>query len=306
MIEIRAGRAGDEPALAALFEASFGYRPHGEYWSWKYQRIPGRARSLVAVAAGGEIVAHVGALALPARSAGETKDLWQLVDFMGSAAGSGLRPPLVAAGRALLEDLPEPADFPWIFGFPSERHFALGVRQFGYRPLREVRPLAGPLPAAAGPAGSLLEISDHCGEWAEPVWSACAVSSVRRSAAFLNWRYHARPDRYYRFYRLRSEAEEGLAVFGFHREQAMAAELWLPPGPDWTGAMLSVARDLAGMGVESWTFWPRPLAAPLFHALGVSEREEIVRIGCRGRAGGPDPVAAAAGFEYSMGDYDLT
>lgn len=306
MIEIRARRAGDEPGLAALFEASFGYRPHGEYWSWKYQRIPGRARSLVAVGAGGEIVAHVGALALPASSAGETKDIWQLVDFMGSAAGSGLRPPLVAAGRALLADLPEPADFPWIFGFPSERHFALGVRQFGYRPLREVRPLAGLLPDGAGPAGSLLERSDHCGEWAERVWSACAQNSVRRSAAFLNWRYHARPDRYYRFYRLGSEAAEGLAVFGFHGNRAMAAELWMPAGPDWTGAMLAVARDLAGMGVESWTFWPRRLADLSWQALGVVEGGETVRIGCRGRAGGPDPVTAAQGFEYSMGDYDLT
>lgn len=306
MIEIRPRRDGDEPALAALFEASFGYPPHPEFWNWKYRRLPGRGRSVVAVGAGGDIVAHAGALALPASRNGETADLWQLVDFMGSPKGSGLRPPLVAAGRALLADLPAPADLPWIFGFPSERHFALGVRQFGYRPLRELRPLEGDLPRAAAPTGRLVEVTDHCGDWAERIWAACRLDSVRRSAAFLNWRYHARPDRYYRFYRLRSGAEEGLAVFGFHGKQAVAAELWLPAGPDWSGAMATVAGDLAAMGIESWAFWPRPAGDLLLAALGLVERGDVVRIGCRGRAGGPDPAAAAEGFEYSMGDYDLT
>jgi hypothetical protein len=39
--------------------------------------------------------------------------------------------------------------------------------------------------------------------------------------------------------------------------------------------------------------------------LGLAPSGERRQIGCRGRPGGEDPAAAAAGFLYAMGDYDL-
>ena len=60
--------------------------------------------------------------------------------------GRGLRPALVKLGERLLADLPGEGDAPWVFGFPSDRHFRLGERVFGYRPLLTLARLAGPLP----------------------------------------------------------------------------------------------------------------------------------------------------------------
>jgi hypothetical protein len=255
----------------------------------------------------GAVVAHAGALRLPARWQGGETGVWQLVDFAGTPRRHGLRPPLVDLGRQLLADLPGEGDAPWIFGFPSERHFRLGERVFGYLPLLEFTELAGPLPVAAPPAGARLETGDSCGGWAEAVWEACGVLGVRRSAAFLNWRYHARPGRYYRFYRLFSGAVEGLAVFAFLGEEAWAAELWLPGEAQWYPSMLAVAADLRATGFRGWRFWPPPQAhlTDLLTQLGVRPSDERRFAGCRGRSGGADPVAAAAGFTYSMGDYDL-
>lgn len=307
MISLRPTRPEDLAGLAALFADRFGHPLSPEEWTWKYRQVPGEGRSVVAVEDGtGAVLAHAGALRLPARWPGGEAGIWQLADFAGTPR-RGLRPPLVDLGRELLADLPGESDAPWIFGFPSERHFRLGERVFGYRPLTHLEELAGPLPATTPPVGVRIETGDHCAGWAEAVWEASGAPGVRRSAAFLNWRYFARPHRYYRFYRLFSGTSEGLAVFAFLGREAWAAELWLPAGEVWYPSMLAVAADLRAAGFSGWRFWPpaQPRLSPLLARLGLLPAGERRFIGCRGRVGGPDPVAAAEGFTYSMGDYDL-
>lgn len=289
----------DLPALAGFFADRFGHPWEPEEWRWKYQALPGESRSWVAVDDSGELLAHAGALCLPARRHGGETRIWQLVDWAGTTRKGGLRPALIDLGRQLLADLPREEDAPWIFGFPSERHFRLGERVFGYKPLRVIEELAGDIPEADAGRG-LIETGDSCGDWAERIWEACGVDGVRRSAAFLNWRYYARPGRYYRFYRLDGGGVEGFAVFSFLPGEAWAAELWLPPGGGWTPGLLAVAADLRAAGFRRWRFWPPPPPG-----LGPRETGERRFIGCRGRAGGPDPVTEAAGFFYAMGDYDL-
>ncbi len=304
MSRARPAVAADEPELDALFAARFGSRPVPGTWSWKYDQLPGRSRRFVAEDASGRVVAHIGALALPARTREGDRPSWQLVDVMGTTRGAGLRPPLLVAGRALLADLPGEGDAPWIFGFPSERHFALGTRTFGYLPLLSIQPWGGALPA--GDASTALAISDRCAPEVEAIWAACDVCSVRRSAAFLNWRYCARPGVYYRVYRLAVAGREGLAIFGFGGDEARAAELWLPPGPRWRPALLAIAADLGALGLRRWRFWPRPGEEELLRELGASPAGEPVFVGCRGRQGGRDPVAVGRDFTYVMGDYDAT
>jgi hypothetical protein len=312
MIAVRPTAEGDLPGLDALFRASFGHGFAADEWEWKYRRLPGEGRSLVAVDGAGAVVAHAGALRLPACRGEAEAGIWQLADFAGTTggAGGGLVPPLVRCGRALLAGLPGPADLPWIFGFPSARHFRLGERAFGYRPLAEVRPLAGPLPAVDEPRPGVAapaERLDPGDDLAERAWAACAVDGVVRTTAFLNWRYHDRPARYYRYYRLAAAGAEGLAVFAFVGRAAWAAELWLPPAGGWYDALVAAAADLRAAGLESWRFWPpRPgcgLDATLAR-LGLAPEAETLFVGCRGAPGGADPVVAAAGFYYAMGDYD--
>jgi len=298
-VTFRPTQEEDLSRLTAFLADRFGRGWTPEEWRWKYQAIPGEARSLVAVDAFGEILAHAGALRLPARLPGGEASIWQLVDFAGTTRRRGLRAPLVELGRSLLADLPREGEAPWIFGFPSARHFRLGERVFGYRPLVEVEELGGDI-TAEPPADARIDTSDSCGPWAEAVWEACGVAGVRRSAAFLNWRYYARPHRYYRFYRLVADAAEGLAVFAFVNEEAWAAELWLPPAGRWYPALLAVAADLRASGFRRWRFWPPPAGlGELFAALGLSPTGERRFIGCRGEAG------AAAGFYHAMGDWDL-
>ncbi len=303
MIEIRPAGPEDRPALDELFAASFGHGAPAGFWEWKYAQTPGESRQRVAIV-DGDLVAHAGALGLPARWEGGQGAVWQLVDFMGTTAGSGLRSALVEAGRDLLSALPREHDVPWIFGFPSERHFQLGRRTFGYRPLRQISVWSGPLPAARSAAR--VEISESCGEWAETIWSRSTAFGVTRTAAFLNWRYFARPDRYYRFYRLFVQGAEGLAVFGYAGREAQGVELWLPPEVDWTNALLAVVDDLRSLGMESWSFWPIDASQEaLLRSVGAGVSDRRIFAGCRGRLDDPHPETRAERFTYAMGDYDL-
>jgi hypothetical protein len=314
MVAVRPTAAADLAGLSALYEAGFGRPLSPAEWEWKYRRLPGEGRSVVAVDDTGAVVAHAGAYAVPARWPGGEALAWQLADFVGTPRG--LRPPLVRAGRALLAELPRPEDLPAIFGFPSDRHLALGERVFGYHWLPPVVPWEGELTRAeAADATAPLEVGDRAGEWAEPVWAACAVSGVVRSAAFLNWRYYARPERYYRVYRLHAGGHEGLVVAAFVARAAWLAELWLPPGPDWLPALRGVAADLQRAGLERWRAWlpsgDPAWAAALLTALGMSPTAERVPCGCRGAAArqgdgdGREVVALARSLYYAMGDHDL-
>jgi hypothetical protein len=312
MIRLRATAPADLPALAELFLRSFGHPLSAAEWEWKYRRLPGEGRSAVAVDGGGRVLAHAGALRLEARWSGGEGGIWQLADFAGSPGGHGLRPPLVELGRWLLADLPGAGEAPWIFGFPSRRHFRLGQRVFGYLPLARWRELAGeltPVAEAARAAGTdrlPAAPTDRPWKGAESVWEACGVQGVRRSEAFLAWRYWSRPDRYYRFYRLSGGGAEGLAVFAFVGAEARAAELWLPPGGHWRGALGAVAADLHRSGLRRWRFWPPAGGGEeALRDLGLAPGEEVFA-GCRGAVGAPDPRPAAAGFHYAMGDYDVT
>jgi hypothetical protein len=312
MLEIRPTRPEDLAGLAGLFADRFGHGLPREDWEWKYRQIPGAARSLVAVEAG-SVVAHAGAVAVPARwRHGEARaegNIWMPVDFAGTTRRRGLRAAMVDLGRTLLDSLPGAGDAPWMFGFPSERHFELGTKAIGYVLMATVEPLAGVIPTV--PPGSLadvaIETSDSCGDWAEAVWERCGGLGIRRSAAFLNWRYCARPRRYYRFYRMASGGEEGFAVFAFVPGEARAAEVWLPPAGRWLPSLLAVAADLRAAGFGAWRFWPGPgLASGLREELGLRPTGEVQLVGGRDRRGpGPDPLAARAGFPYAMGDYDM-
>jgi len=304
---IRPSEPGDQAALDGLFRSRFGHGVSRETLAWKYELAPGRSRSLVAEAAGRGVVAHAGALGLPARAADRTAFLWQVSDVVAARETSGLRPAIVDLLDALFASIPGEEDWPWLFGFPGDRHHRLGERLYGYRPLAPVAELGGNLDRVA--AGPPIGGTDRAEPWAEEAWRACDVDSVARTVEFLAWRYWSRPDRYYRFYRLEGgAAAPGLVVFAFQGEEARATELWLPGGDPlaYELSLRRVAADLLDSGIDRWTFWGYPAAAPraLADAFGLRPEERVWTMSVRPCRGLPLP-AAATKMRYCLGDYDV-
>ena len=304
MITVRETVPEDLPALSALFESGFGHALSPLQWEWKYLALPGRARSLVAVDGNGVVTAHVGATGLPAVANGADGLLWQLVDWV-SGIGAGLRAPLLDVGRRLLDEVPGPGDLPWVYGFPSERHYRLGRKVFGYRRAGEVRAWSGPLPSSESERVD-IEAGDQCGDWVEATWAACGVDGVRRTAAYCNWRYHSRPDRYYRFYRIAGPRADGLVVAAFVAEEAWLTEMWLPPGVAVRPALATVAADLRRAGLARWKLWPPPgdITTQLVD-LGLGPTDELFILACQSPADAGDCCSRCSGLHYAMGDYDV-
>ena len=307
-MELRPTRAADLPSLSRLFDARFGHPLTAEEWTWKYQQLPGEGRSVVAVDGAGVVVAHAGALSLPARWGGGTAAIWQLTDFVGTPRSRGLRPPLVELGRLLLDDLPRAGEAPWIYGFPSERHFRLGQRVFGYVPLTRIQEWSGEVGAVprGQQAAVELSVSDSTTVGVPELGGIGESCGVLRTREFLNWRYWARPARYYRFYRAELPSGEALLVFSFVGTEARAAEVWLPRGEGTEALLSAVACDLSESGISSWSFWESPnLTAVDLTRLGLAPHVDVF-VGVRGRRDLPPPLAEARAFCYRMGDYDLT
>ncbi len=315
----------DLPGLDELFKKGFGHGLSRQAWEWKYRAIPGQGRSAVAVDEDDRVLAHAGAIGLPARwrDGDETAEsrqlLWQTVDFVATARGGGLRPPVVPLMLWIIEDLPRPGETPWVIGFPNPRNRRLTERILRSGRLGGIRRFEGELAAVeltrrATTARVTMEYGDSCslggandsGTWVERVWRRCGVHGVRRDAAFLNWRYHARPERYYRFYRLRAGAVEGLVVVAFCGEEGAVTELWLPPEGEWAGALAAVAADLRASGLKRWQFWMAPPGADWLEGLGLVEAEEI-HLAYRGRVGQDlaELTEVAQDFYYGMGDFDF-
>ena len=234
---------------------------------------------------------------------GGSGDLAALTGLGRHDPARGLWPPLVRARPLLLADLPREGDAPWIFGFPSERHFRLGERfsatgrsrpsrssparsrDAGARGRRDLKTgdSAATGPRRRGrPAGST-------GSAAPPPSSTGAISASSPLLPLLP----ARP-----------APVEGFAVFAFVGEEAWAAELWLPPGGEWYPSLLAVAADLRAAGLRRWRFWPPPPGTG-WTAFSPPWGAGRGSAGSSAAAGAPsgadDPVAAAAGFFYAMG-----
>ncbi len=335
-MQLRWTQERDLAGVDELFAKGFGHGLSRAAWEWKYRAIPGEARSAVAVAEDGRVLAHAGAIGLPARwrgsrdSGGRGDLLWQTVDFVATPRGGGLRPPVVPLMQWIIEDLPRPGDTPWIIGFPNPRNRRLTERILRSGRLGGIRRWVGELaavePAQREEGGEVwIESGDSCsieapgggssdggaedldpGGWAERVWRACGVHGVRRDAAFLNWRYHARPERYYRFYRLSASGVDGLVVVAFCGTEAAVTELWLPPGGAWTGGLAAIAADLRAAGLARWQFWMAPPGTGWLEGLGLVEAEEI-HLAYRGRVGQDlaELTGPAQDFYYGMGDFDF-
>ncbi|MEM7480779.1 MAG: hypothetical protein AAF481_06370 [Acidobacteriota bacterium] len=310
MIDIRPTEPSDLPGIDRLFRERFAAGFNEVTWRWKYEQLPGRSQSWVAVDGGGRVTAHAGLLGFPAVGRQARGTLWNLLDIAGSTRGLGLRPPMVDLVRHVLAPLPAPDDFPWMIGIPNRRHFRLGRKVLNYLLLKEIVPLAGKLPPAGAAAGHWAEAAESAPADSGEIWRSCGVWGIERSAAFLNWRYHARPYRYYRFYRLSEPGgDSGMAVFAFVEREAWGAELWLPEAGDWYHALKAVAVDLGAAGLERWRFWPAPHESQnrLFERLGLELLpRETTLVSWRGR---PDPDTGRTprpdeDFYYAMGDHD--
>jgi GNAT superfamily N-acetyltransferase len=197
-LAVRLATEEDSGGIRQLFSRAFGREMSEAEWRWKYPDNPDGWKAAIALSEG-EVVGHFGASLAQALIAGTTRRVALLGDVATdpSARSLGRASALGGMAETLFAEL-DRGDCPFGFGFPSPRHLKIGER-LGYRERFPIIELRFPLEPGIDSARSW---SDHAGPEFDALWETCRLSlsggCLTRDGRRVNWRFHARPGRYYR------------------------------------------------------------------------------------------------------------
>lgn len=319
-IEIRPLLPTDGDRVGRLFARAFGQEFSAEEWDWKFHRGPHGSCSVVAEA-GGEIVGHYGGIVWPFVGEAGRLDLVEICDTMAdpSVRRIGHRPLVAKMQEAFLE-LAAARGVAFCFGCPNEAARRFGTRFLDYRMLEPLVELRAPLArfAAIREEGAVATVADQFGSPHDRLAQALSRGAgwrADRSRETLNWRYHARPGRYYRVDQVGPTADDPRAfavVVGVGTIVQLVDLRWVGDDERWVAALLgTIARELAPSGYETFVVGMSggADAALLVDRLGFSAAPDrnVPCVGPVERRIVPtvDVIATAARIDFRWGDFDF-
>ncbi|MDQ5871930.1 MAG: GNAT family N-acetyltransferase [Acidobacteriota bacterium] len=269
---VREAAAADAPGIRALFGRAFGREMTAEEWRWKFEDNPdGWFGTVVELA--GRIVGNYAGWGMRFLLGGQERLVYAVGDVATDPSVRGLggrRNAFRLMTEAFFEEVEGRRGVPFCFGFPGERHLVLGQRVVGTRTvfaIVEKRVPCGALPPPPGDSEAgdfVLERFDRLWAAASRAWPALAV----RDRARANWRFHARPGRYYRMvWRNGGDGLLGWAVLSVSGEDALVADYLgrSGDGDDLLPLFAAAGAEASRLGARRLVFWetPGPAAAVL-------------------------------------------
>jgi hypothetical protein len=249
--EVRLATAEDAPGIRRLFERIFKTELSEGEWRWKFPQNPDGWHGVVGLV-DGAVVGNYAGWAMSFLFDGEPRPLYSVGDVATdpSVRALGGRRGVYLAMADLFYERIGP-DVPCCFGFPNARALHVGERVAGTRKLFDIGLKKVPV-EALGPPPADMESGDSVDEAFDPLWAAGSrtfTHGVVRDRARVNWRFHARPSRYYRMVWRRQGAElAGWAVLSVVGEEATVADYLgrEPDGSDLTSLFAAAADEPRG------------------------------------------------------------
>lgn len=269
---VREATPEDAPGILRLFAKAFGTVMTQEEWTWKFQSNPDGWLGLVAVS-DGEIVGNFAGWGMRFLVSGQPRLVYALGDLATDprvrSLGKG-RNVYSELSRAFYETA-RARGAPFTIGFPSTRSETISNRLAGtetYFPIRETRVPCEAFPAPPEDTGA----GDFVGESFDPLWTAAARrlrDSPVRDRGRVNWRFHARPNRYYRMiWRRAGEADRSWAVLSVTGEDALVADFLVGDegAAELPALFATAAAEARRLGARQLVFWETP-GGPVRRAL---------------------------------------
>jgi len=261
--EIREATPDDAAGIRRLFERVFGHPLSEEQWRWKFDQNPDGWRATVGVF-DGEIVGHYAGWGARFVLAGEPTLLYSVGDVATDpsvrALGGrrGVYREMTNAFYAGIAGL-----VPFCYGFPNARALRVSERIVGSRTLFPVEIASVPV-ERFGPPPADVEAGDSVDESFDPLWREAARvldDAAVRDRLRVNWRFHARPDRYYRMvWRRGSGAMTAWAALSVVGETATVADFLgvERSGSDLPPLFAAAADEARRLGARRVVFWIPP------------------------------------------------
>ncbi len=278
---IREATVEDAPGIRRLFARVFGVEMPAEEWEWKFALNPDGWFGTVAVL-GGEIVGNYAGWAMRFRLDEEERLLYSVGDVATDPAvrAIGARRGVYRSMADAFYETVAARGTPFCFGFPNARALEISNRIVGTRTLFPIRERHVPCESFL-PAPPDAATGDFVSETFDAFWAA--ASSLLPQAAVrdrlrANWRFHARPTRYYRMvWREAGDRLRGWAALSVVGEQALVADFLSEcrDGSDLPPLFSAAAAEARRLGARRLVFWETPggPGAAVIASLGGESRE---------------------------------
>ena len=261
---MREATSADAPGIRRLFARVFGREMPAEEWSWKFERNPDGWYGVVAVV-GGEIVGNYAGWGTRLILDGRPAPSFSVGDVATdpSVRGMGGRRGIYRSMTEAFYEAVGALGVPFCFGFPNPRALEVSHRIVGSRTLFPVREIHVP-GDAFGPSSSDAIVGDFVTEGFDSLWAAAATGLTHapvRDRARANWRFHARPTRWYRMVTREARAETlGWAVLSVAGDTALVADFLGrdPVGRDLPPLFADAAAEARRLGASNLVFWLTP------------------------------------------------
>lgn len=258
---IREATPADSAGIRTLFARTFGVELSEAEWRWKFTDNPDGWFGMVAEQ-DGKIVGNYAGWGMRFQLGGEERLLYSVGDVATDPAARGFGRGVYREMARAFYDAVGARGVPFCLGFPNARALAISHRLVGSRTLFPIREIAVPLESFPAPRADVFA-GDSAGPELENLW-ASAGGPIRQGAVRdrlrVNWRFHARPTRYYRMVWTGTPAMRGWAVLSVVGERALVAD-YLAAGhwPSELPALFAgAAAEARRMGARHLVFWESP------------------------------------------------
>ncbi len=263
--EIRDATEADAGGIRRLFERVFGAPLAEEEWQWKFARDPDGWYGVVGTV-GGEIVGHYAGWGTGFLLDGEPRLLYSVGDVATDPAVRGLggRRGIYRSMVDAFYESVRRTGMPLCYGFPNPRALRVSQRIAVTRtlfPVRIVRTDLDAFPAPPADAGA----GDFVDESFDPLWAAArrlAACAPVRDRGRVNWRFHARPTRWYRMvWRSQAGQMTGWAALSAVADETATVVDYLSlerDGSDLPALFAAAAAEARSLGARRLAFWEPP------------------------------------------------
>lgn len=287
-LDLRPYRSGDETAILALFNQSFGKPINLEFWNWRFRDNP-VAGPMIYLAWDGDILAaHYAVSPVILSIAGEEHLTALSMTTMTHPdyRGRGL---FTTLANNLYMSLAEQG-YLMVWGFPNDQSHRGFIRDLDWQEVYEIPMFhldMNILNSAPSVAAPIVEL-DKLDERVDALWEKVKTDhdiTVRRDRKYLNWRFCLRPQNNYRVFgyvdgeRLlgymifkRYQTEVDIVDILTMREKKVGIELLL--------AVLDFCRQNDINGVNTWLPVHDPLHLDL-EKFGFRNTHPVIYMGAR-------------------------
>lgn len=261
---VREATSADAPGIRGLFARVFGREMPEEEWAWKFERNPDGWFGVVAVVAG-EIAGNYSGWGARLLLDGKPELCYAVGDVATdpSVRGIGGRRGIYRSIAGAFYESVGARGVPFCYGFPNPRALEISHRLVGSRTLFPIREVHVACDALAPPSEDAVA-GDSVKEGFDALWTAASrflAHAPVRDRARVNWRFHARPTRWYRMVSREVDGQVvAWAVLSIAGETALVADFLgsSPDGGDLPALFSAAAAEARRLGASRLVFWETP------------------------------------------------